>query len=443
MSTPRPADASGILLTTADRQFESLLEGASASDVFEDSLFESLLFHRRVVVPDIFAFISSSIAQPHLKSTLTSFEAALRSDLVVPAFRGDARSFGAALERVRDQRIAGLRDNVDALATKLDKIRSASKFEDVQMNWPADMSRTYGQRLLRTFRAVVATTLEGGRVHKELELTARFIARYRLVDRIESEIDDAGGELKRGFVLQALLDSLNEVQDCGTDEFKDARVLLAHPAARQDAGARIAVRNLVCLANFSYHRNMAGSLGTNTYLPGRAYPVEVHAMADFEVAQHLAPEADEPSPAPALYEFQVRMPSLAQLRTVGVERLLALREQYGLGYFSQLETWQLGKATQESVALSLGEYAASLCAEIRSEAPMMNVVLRRQSKTERAGVQGLSDALSTAAKAHAVPHATGIAAVLALVGKPANILYQWGAASNRTIRHAAVANVVV
>src|SRR4051812_43055479 len=98
---------SRVLLTTADRQIENFTHGTDATSSFEDSLYEAVLFHDAGVLPDIFTFISSALASKQSSPKPLHIESAIEAGLIVPAFRGNAKTFSESLALIENQKIQG------------------------------------------------------------------------------------------------------------------------------------------------------------------------------------------------------------------------------------------------------------------------------------------------------------------------------------------------
>jgi hypothetical protein len=133
-----------VYFSMADRQLEYFLRADPCA--FDRSLIWNLLFHDRILIPDIFLFISGGLKQHVLPSnSVTLFEEGIKRGLIIPCFRdASSKSFGDALGKIKEQRIQGLRDKPDEVARRLDRSRSS---DFAPSYWPLhDVSQKFEER---------------------------------------------------------------------------------------------------------------------------------------------------------------------------------------------------------------------------------------------------------------------------------------------------------
>ena len=150
---------SGVLLTTADRQMESFTVGSDSKQSFEDSFYEAILFHGYAVLPDIFAFISTALYKAQISGATFHLDAAMEAGLVVPAFRSSATSFEESLEVTTGQKIQGLQNAPDFIATRLDESFDNSPNKEF-IQWPKNLSRDYALLVLTVLDKIVEMKME-------------------------------------------------------------------------------------------------------------------------------------------------------------------------------------------------------------------------------------------------------------------------------------------
>lgn len=433
----------GVLLTTADRQIEAFISGATSKKTMTDSLYEAVLFHQGVVLPDIFAFISTAISQQSYSSPRTNLEHVLESGLATPAFRAETDSFESALTRIQEQEILGITENARATAKRLDIARQSSREELRHIPWGSSISTTYGDCFVNALIEVIGEPFHTSGVGKDLEFTREFLIRCGLFDIVKEQIAKTGGDLRRGFILQTILDILNTIKYSGKTKFTSAIDILHHPACANNAAVAAAVKNVVCLANLIYHRNMANNFSANCYLSARAYPKTVHDIASIAIDKSCASIDSNTGvtakPIDEQVTFRVFMPSMRHLEAVGMKRLLEIRTAHTTGYFSNLESWQMGEGTAEDVQRSLNEYGRELVLAVNSEASFVDVALSRFAKSETAGVQSAArlaiDVLSTDNPL--------IKSFSAGLGPIANVTYSWITKRPAKVTHSRRSNIVV
>ena len=415
----------GVLLTTADRQIEAILGKSNLAESFSDSLYQSIVFYDGVVVPDILAFISTELNRSSGGQNVLDFSAALREGAITPAFRADAKTFTEALDIARQQKIKGIHQNADALAERLDKVRE-SKNAKPQREWNRSASESYAARILSALHRITATDEHGKRVMTNLAITADFIARNNLIGAVENSIDKKAGELLRGDLFQIVLDRLNMIQDSGNSSFEDSSSLLMHPAL-QSVSVEAAVKSLVIVGNLVYHENMASSVGAQNYLPRHMY-VPSHIGAIDAAHQTTASNAEPTSPhgTEETVEFTVQIPTLAQLQAVGLSKLLDIRRKHEEGYFSYLKTWRAGKVTSLAVKEALEDYCHNIRLDVKAEATLAKVLLRKRSATEKFGLRAIRSIGNDLLKLTEDPLlGTAMNALTLYVGPAISMVYSW------------------
>lgn len=374
---------SGVLLTTADRQIEKFTVGTDPTRSFEDSFYEAVLFHERVVLPDIFAFISTALHKAQISSKTFHLDAAIEAGLVVPAFRSATTSFEESLTTITAQRIQGMQAAPDFIATRLDEAFAKSP-KRTFIQWPKDLSRDYGVLVLATLNRIAEEV-------KAWSLTTEFINRHAILERIKADIDAENGELRRGNFYNILLATLNSLSPTAIARVNDCYAdLLLHPACKDEPTVREPIRNLLVVANTAYHLNMASAFEAGSYTPGRLIAPEALPALKFVVstAKALTIQETQAESRPIdTLSVDVVIPSVELLRTARWEDLVAVREDLGCGYFAALKNWY---KHPDEFTKCLKNYAAALTSRIKVKVPPIKVILNRFSESEREGIVGVT-----------------------------------------------------
>ena len=439
-----PSTTSGVLLTTADRQIEAMLGNENVGSSFSDSLYQSIIFYEGVVVPDILAFISTELNQAAGGQNVDDFSAALKEGLVTPAFRRDAKSFVEALAVAREQKIKGIQPNAPALAIQLDEVWCNSKNAAPQREWARTSSKSYAVQILKALENVTGVNQQSPRRHANLSLTANFIAKHNMIGAIKEKIEEKEGELLRGDLFQLVMDKLNEIQESGHSVFEDSSSLLSHPATKSNVTVKAAVRSFVTIGNLIYHANMASSVRAQNYLPGHMYTADQFGAIDTVLA--AGEPGQEPNGASAdveTHEFTAQIPSLAKLQTIGLSRLIAIRRNHQSGYFSYLKAWQSGSISAEDVQDSLAEYCRNIHLDLKPEATLAKVLMRRRTGTERAGLGALGGIGTDLLKVSEDPILGPTLNLFTLyLGPAASLIYSWQTRP-ATVQHSRQIDTVV
>lgn len=347
----------------ADRQLEYWF-GNRATSAFETSLILNLLFEDKILVPDIFVFISHSLSE-HVKraensGTESLFEAALASGVIVPALRGHAGSFTQALQVIvgleqNPKAIQGVIDGSTELAARLDH---TTKGAILPVSWPGfDVGEAYESTVRRYLMRDNAPRIlpNLGINQSELDTFWAMTRRYRM-DCVAEALQDtrayAGVGLRRG----ELMNAVGRALDIRPSEGIQDVVELVRTRHFQERRAL----ELFCLwMSQCYHLNQAEAFGARPSFP-EFDPLTGAIMTEqFEEGT----QEDEGASSDSALSEVFTIPSLARLKKMPPDSLLGVRGDYGKDYLRSVDAW-LGApsdtAKREQVATNLQAYAAEL-----------------------------------------------------------------------------------
>jgi len=361
-----------VYLSAADRQLEGYLDEAA----FERSLLLNILFQPRVLIPDIFFFISTGVAKHLGRPHLTLLEAGLQTGDIVPSFRDPSiTTFGRALKVVkgegdRNRAILGIRHDAEATAKRLDEaIERAAAFRPAY--WPqtsvAEGYERLAVRLLMVDDPPGLPSECGIPPERMLEIwnaTTKWRTQC-LVKAIEETKHVAGSGLRRGALMSAVGRSLGVVADTG--EINDvAELVEAETISPED---RFALHYFCRWITDIYHYNQSRALGATPNFPGYE-PLE-GAMATqlLREATSGVKASQRPSDRSSI-RIEVAMPQPRWLSELPAHDLLAIKHDVGAGYVNAVKEWQRisTSATEQELQVRLTEYGVNLADRVRRAA---------------------------------------------------------------------------
>lgn len=444
----RPVQSSLVLLTAADRQMESLLAGTSAVDAFDDNLIRAIMFHDGCVLPDIFAAISTVLERRKSASGRSLLELGLEHGLVRPAFRGNCSTFRESVNLIREQGIQGVQQSAMITASLLDKSFEAYAGRPDRKSapcaqWPADISRQYGDRVLTSLSHLIDKDVTGDDSARSTLVNMRQVAlESSLYEQCNSSISLARRDgLRRGVFLNGLLSYLNQERNSGIKAVDDAKLqLINHPACLDNPTLKSAVEGLVSMANAIYHKNMADSFGARAYFGSDVY--RGAASAGLNAASSACYGVRRTGPSSRCtgvgrsFSAKVRLPSTAHLRSVPGETLMHIRRDAGAAYFAALENWlEEGDTCAQQLEAALQNYARALSAQVVTAAPLVKVLFHKLTETECRGFQEVGKLALDCFE-----HPRSTASALEIVGK---IVCYWALERSATIQHETGAKALV
>jgi hypothetical protein len=397
---------SSVILTSADRQIEPLFADSKLQKQLYENLYTALIFHDKVYLPDIFALISTPISREVRNSSgATDLEKAIELGFIVPFLRHGSTSFREALDLIRQQGIAGLSENCDTVASRLDQaLSNGAEVKSTKNN----TSISYADSLLSNLRLIEEGT------DKRLELTRKFLQKTQLTSRIENITMDGQG-ITRTMFFKILRDYVGAT---GNSLFSDAGRDLYQPAQKlSDASTGIPICSLTTLGTLIYHQNLSKSYNSLAYFSGTSLRSALGAPTN----NSLDPESKTLKNAIQTLTISVKLPSVSQIMTVGIKRFLEIKNQFCRGFFSELEVWELRGDNEAQLIKSLEEYCASILGSIKAEAPASKVILNRFNEADRAAIAGSLSLINKSLESTlGIP---GIGQIVALLGQLSTISF--------------------
>lgn len=430
-----------VLLSAADRQLESVLPGDRAK-AFDDNLIQAILFHEKVLLPDIFAFISSVMFQRQSEPKESRLEQAIKNGLVVSALRSQCSTFKEALALIKDQDIQGLQSSPDVTAERLDEALGASGMKPI--NWPDDISKKYGSLLLSSFDELMLmadySPDRSPRLQQQCLLMKKFATTTDFVGLCKDSTSESNKGLRRGDVCNVLLKILNSKEASGTsNKVNDSkRELVDHPACQQNPDLKKTIEGYVSIANVAYHMNMADSFRGGAYLADDLYADSalVGVVAGVSAKRRLISDtvcSGTPTGIIKEYTRTVSIPSVSQLREVPWEELVSIRKDEGYGYFAALKAWRENPDSSHTVMDEcLDKYASALTSQVKSKAPLVKVLLRKFPYSDNENLKKAYDfGLDCLSDRYKGPGRLFFSAIGAL----SNIFYSWASDRPVKVRH--------
>ena len=326
-------------LSAADRQTEAFVERNRRQSSFEASLLQNVLFESAVLIPDVFYFISSGLAdhianraQGNMSSLL---EAGVAAGAVIPAFRDPGiTNFKESYELIKAQDIRGLleEDACRKIARNLDLAvqdgQEAGRYR--YTSWPSiSVGAMFERRLKDFFQPITsdAPPIDNPAILELWDRTQHW--RRECLDEARA-IGAAGTGFKRGDYMAAIGRSLGlpgPIDDIG-------QLFGFAGLANEDSKA---LRALCLWMNECYQYNQARAFGAD--------PSWARFRPDLSLVTLAAMEGfDRESPsAPQLIETTVtaRVPPPRVLLEMDAKELLDIRtERAGRLYFAALDEWR-------------------------------------------------------------------------------------------------------
>lgn len=434
-----------VLLSAADRQLESRLRSGDQAKAFDDNLIQAILFHEKVLLPDIFAFISRVILLRQTEPKESRLEQAIKNRLAVPALRGKCSTFKEALAMIKDQGIQGLQPSPDMTAELLDEALGAGAIKPI--NWPDEISKKYGSLVLSSFEELMTDDSWSPALQQQRLLMNKFAKTTEFVGLCKDSNSESIRGLRRGEVYNVLLKILNSKEASGTsNRVNDSkRELVDHPACKQDPDLKKTIEGYVAVANAAYHMNMAASFQGGAYLADDLYAdsASVGVVAVIRAKRRLNSDAvcsGTPTGIIKEYTRTVPIPSVSQLREVPWEELISIRKNEGHGYFAALRAWRENPKSYHTVMDEcLDKYASALTSQVKSKAPLVKVLLRKFSDSDK---ENLKKACDFALECYSKLNKTPVRLLFSGIGQLSNILYSWSSRRSVKVRHETRAGAV-
>ncbi|MEU6067663.1 hypothetical protein ABZ864_25150 [Streptomyces sp. NPDC047082] len=428
-----------VYLSALDRQAESFIDPPQRKSVLERSLLSNLLFETAVLIPDIFFFISSGLAD-HIKCAVDEnreslIGASIAEGVAVSAFRDtDCNDFKTAYETVRDTGIRGLLapEVCKQIARQLDiSARSGKESQDFASTpWPTEsVGAMYEQRLASFLQPEGdVPPAETRQIIKLWNDTHHW--RHESFDNARAR-DDSG--FRRGSYMAALGESVGlrgaPVDDIGQlfNEVRDPERLLA-------------LKVLCYWMNECYSYNQARAFGVMPNFPNFHPELSQVMLTSLEVSG-----VDNPT---GITETTVtaRIPPPRVLLGMDPRRLIRVRKQTaGAEYFAALNEWRgdpLNESLRREVETLFKAYARALRMEAAQGSRYTETLLRLKLAHFEGPARKLGAAAAVAASALLSPQIPQFAPYIAL-GSFGYATYVWTLDRARRHQHALKAELEV
>jgi hypothetical protein len=333
---------------------------------FKRNLIADLLFQPKIVIPDIFIYISKGVETAILGSETESLvEMGIREGIIVPAFRKRAQSFKENLWHIQGEgdpkrAIHGVRPNAADVASRLDRARRGARHFS-PMIWPTrpDMGESFAMMIDKHLsskeppRILRTTTDNPGKMKTYWEMTGSW-RRDCVEEAVSKTRETEGRGLRRGDLMDAI------GRDLGFPEghqVHDVEQLIrrASPKQRPALESFLSWMNILyhynqtCALNGKYHLSL--SVGSPCYTPIRGAMINeiLPSELDFDLSKY------------PIFEDLVSIPSLRSLENVSPGDLIKARLQRS-SYFAKLEEWQTNPTSEneQNLKVSLHSYAKAL-----------------------------------------------------------------------------------
>jgi len=307
-----------VYFGAGDRQMEAFLD----REAFRRSLMYGVLFHGDQVIPDIYLYISTLLAElvESDPSGCAFLGTCVRNGAVIPAFRRDTKgSFRENLDDIQREGIQGVHTRAADIANKLQEAVRGRRLQ--YLVWPTQpFSVGYKATVERVFLA--SNTPPGA---TQLEQFWESTGEFRAAVVGDTEHDTLGG-FRRG----DLYNSVARYVSAGSGPVHDIRAVWQGIEDQQMAGS---VRRILKWLNYCYHYNQ-----------GRMFALRPALASldplDTDFALLLAQLDAGPGSAP-IFQQCFQFPSVDALLTVDADRIFEIRDSdYGADYFEALSAWQ-------------------------------------------------------------------------------------------------------
>lgn len=301
---------------------------------------------------------------------------------VVPVLRQNAKSFSESLDIIRQQNIAGLSINHDLVARRLDRALKESDSSRITTT-ERNTSISYGEQILKNLDWLTKSN------DKQFSIVRSFLENTSLHIAIQDIVSNGDG-LTRSSFFQLLLNQLTLNENI---KFSDAGLQLYKPSANltnKSVGASI--QTLTTLGTMVYHQNLSNNYNSLAYFSGSS----LERVSQFEKILNISHELNHDNliePVETL-EVSVKIPSILQLMTIGIERLLEIKKDFRYGFFPALKSWENAGINDDVLQKSLQEYCADITSKIKVEAPPSKIILSRFSDSDRAMLSASSSWLN-------------------------------------------------
>jgi hypothetical protein len=311
---PKPS----VYFGACDRQMEAFLD----RNAFRRGLVNGILFHGDLIIPDIYLYISSRLAEiiDSDPAGYSFLRTCIRNGVVVPAFRKDTKgSFRDNLEDIQLEGIQGIHSSAANIADKLQEAAYGKRLN--YLIWPTKpFSVGYKATVERVF---LANNIPSGA--PQLERFWDVTKEFRLAVVGETGQDSFGG-FRRG----DLYNSVARYLAAGSTPVHDIRIVWEGLEDQQQADS---VRRMLKWINYCYHYNHGRMFGLSPAL------ASMDAL-DLEFARLLA-QLDFAQDSAIIFQQTFQLPSVDALLTIDSDRVLDVRDSdVGADYFVSLLNWQ-------------------------------------------------------------------------------------------------------
>lgn len=412
-----------VYLSTGDRQLESYLDNKA----FERNLLLSILFQPGVLVPDIFFFISSSLASHLKQSRLSLLEAGLQHGIVVPSFRDPSiGDFHTALEVVRGKgdltkAIYGIRSDADDIARRLDLATNKAGNFSPKYWQSGDVGSKFQKIVEKLLKQEQAPHLppECGISQEQLDNLWDYTEKWRVdcVDRaIENTKKIAGEGLRRGILMTEVGRELGLVK--GRAVVNDISELFDSRVSPEDQNA---LHYFCRWMTDCYQFNQATELGAMPNFPEYEPLSGVIASTLLSNLQNTTEQIRR-----KYFSIEVPMPPIDYLLQMDPEYLVKIQNEKGPAYRAALDNWLQKQDTgaEQTLETELRKYADEIVKWVRRKENIQPGLLEAIIGNRQSIDPYWEWALGTTVSA-AVAQVSPEKALLLAIGNTGYALYRW------------------
>ncbi len=350
-----------IYFSTADLQLESLLDDLD----FDRSLLLNILFQPKILIPDIFFFISTGIRN-HLtrNESLSLLELGLQKGLIIPAFRDiNAQDFTSILSVVNgsgnnENAILGIRFDSSDTALRLDANVTIPEI----LPWPNyNIGKGYQEIIVKYLSQdempTMPTGSEYGQFYKYYWEETKKWRQDCVFDAIKETERIAGEGLRRGLLITEIGRSLGIVK--GDQKLNSVSDLLINKVSDKH---RDLLQYYCRWLTDCYQFNQAKAFNCKPYFP------EFHPISGIMASQFIDSATTDPvdNSQFEILNVELKMPSISTLKKVKPSEIIAIRDEFGADYRKAVLDWQInGSGKEENLRNCIVSYCNSISRETK------------------------------------------------------------------------------